>query len=344
MKNTFMPEKFRPLPNGAELIETGMVEESCRINSCLFIYDESKVRMSICIGPRNDMVLQTIERNIIDEKNIILLFLEDMHQTWSMFCRDGNVFFIIKNSENTNVAVQPERLYFRSGFSKSDSKYSENLFNVLHLLDLWQGEILCRPMEHRLNNSKLLQSELSVIPVARQSHGLYAVPDSYVVKGIANLDKLALDQVVVKSLSGIRSDVIDQCTFMRWDKSSVNHLPILFQQIIEGEDIRVHSLNNEFYAKKITRKVYSSSYRYRTRDDQMSDYPLNSEMKSFCGKLIDSENLNLAGIDFMLGNDGTYYCFEINPGPGWSAYHENDDISKSTFLSQIMDYLKNEKI
>ena len=338
MKKTFLSEKFRPIPVGAELDESHSVENTMQINSCLFIWDTTV--SSLCIGPKNDMVIQTIEKNIQTEHQIKVVYIEELYQTWSLFCRNGEIHFVIRDSLGRNTALQPKRLYFRSGCCQPNSRYSDNLLKLINLLNLWQGEILCRPMEHRLNNSKLLQTVKTIIPVAKNNPGQCDVPKSYVVKGVKNLGKINLKQVIVKSLSGVRSDVIDEKVFSDLDKSSLNHLPILFQHKIIGRDIRVHSLNSRFYAKVVLRKKSTQSYRYQTHKDNLCDYLMSKPLKKICHELLESEQLNLAGIDFIIDEYKNYYCFEVNPGPGWSAYHADEDTRTDCFLLRIMDYLK----
>ena len=72
----------------------------------------------------------------------------------------------------------------------------------------------------------------------------------------------------------------------------------------------------------------------------MKDFVINLGIKNFCVSLLDNEKLNLAGIDLLLSKNDIIYCFEVNPGPGWSAYHETDDIEEDTFLAHLMDCLR----
>jgi len=69
------------------------------------------------------------------------------------------------------------------------------------------------------------------------------------------------------------------------------------------------------------------------------DYTLLDDIEKFCTAVLKSESLNLAGIDFKVDDENNYFCFEINPGPGWSAYYKNDGFKKNEFVYDLIEYL-----
>ncbi len=343
MKKTFLSQEYRPKPNGAELDEHYISLAVMSAGDALFIEDQPSLINSVCIGPKNDVVLQTIEKNLIETTHIKILYLEALYQDWSIFCRNGEIYFLIKDARLTNRVFQPKLIYFRAGFCDIESKYAENLYHLMNILELWQHAILCAPMEHLFNNSKLLQATHTLIPAAKTTHGLVNIPKSYIVKGSKYFEQIPKSHVIVKSLSGIRSDVVDHHIFNQWDSEAVNYLPTLFQEKIKGVDIRIHSINQKLYAKKILSKKSSQSLRYKTQTDELQDYSLSPKLEKFCEEVIKREKLNLSGIDLMKTESGSYTCFEINPGPGWSAFHAEEPMHH-TFLSHIMECLINGKI
>ena len=343
MKKTFISQQYRPKPNGAELDENYISLAVLSAGDALFIEDHHSSINSVCIGPKNDIVLQTIEKKLIETTYVKILYLESLYQDWSIFCRNGKIYFLIKDERLTNTVFQPKLIYFRAGFCDIKSKYAENLYYLMNILELWQGAILCAPMEHLFNNSKLLQATHTLIPAAKNTHGLVNIPRSYIIKGSKYFEQIPKSDVIVKSLSGIRSDVVDQHIFDHWDSHTINYLPTLFQEKIIGIDIRVHSINKKFYAKKILSKKSTQSLRYKTQSDELQDYSLSKKLENFCKDVINRETLNLSGIDLMETESGSYTCFEVNPGPGWSAFHAEESMHH-TFLSHIMKCLVNGKI
>lgn len=126
------------------------------------------------------------------------------------------------------------------------------------------------------------------------------------------------EELIVKSMSGIRSVVVDQNTFQKWDLSSVAALPTLFQQKISGIDTRIHWVNGDTFGVEVPTKE-GVDYRYcKTSPFQTADVP--APVAEFCAGLSETESNPMIGVDFLrLGSD--YYCLESNPSPGWSWYY-----------------------
>jgi hypothetical protein len=146
--------------------------------------------------------------------------------------------------------------------------------------------------------------------------------------------------LIVKSLSGVRSDVLDNKEFDQWDKARLNDLPTLFQEVVSGEDIRIHKLYDALCGKRIP-KTITKNYRYHTRKSAILDYTPKGEIAAFCHAVSQIENNPLLGIDLMETPTGDIICFEANPGPGWSAYHENEADEGKSFLHAFMQVLRN---
>jgi len=337
MNNVFMPQEYRPRPSGAELDGAHSPQAMEYLNSSLFSNGLSN-HFTLCIGPKSDMVIQTIERQLDKVSTIITLYLEEMYQTWSWYCRNGTINFVIKTGFQRCQSIVPKKIYFRSAYSDSNSIHANKLYDFVNLLNIYRGEILCHPIEHQLNNSKMLQAALTIIPASLHSKKVKC-PTSYIIKSVKNFNQLNLKNLVVKSLSGMRSDVVDKEIFQQWNQSAVNHLPVLFQEKISGYDVRVHSLNNKFYAKRVYQNKRSRTYRYNITKSLLVDYTLLDDIEKFCTAVLKSESLNLAGIDFKVDDENNYFCFEINPGPGWSAYYKNDGFKKNEFVYDLIEYL-----
>jgi glutathione synthase/RimK-type ligase-like ATP-grasp enzyme len=101
------------------------------------------------------------------------------------------------------------------------------------------------------------------------------------------------------------------------------HCPTQFQQQISGTDFRIHVVGDGFFACKVTSSV--TDYRYpRTEEESPEIEPLELpvDLKERCRRLVASMSLLVAGIDLRRAVDGRWFCFEVNPSPGFSYYEQ----------------------
>jgi glutathione synthase/RimK-type ligase-like ATP-grasp enzyme len=145
------------------------------------------------------------------------------------------------------------------------------------------------------------------------------------------------DDVIYKSVSGIRSIV------RRFDARQAERLPLLrhgpaqFQQRIKGNDIRVHVVADRIFATRI--ETPSIDYRYAASDGQsiiMRPTELPAEIAQRCIELTRQLGLLLAGIDLKETADGEYFCFEANPSPGFLFFERATDQPISTALAYLL--------
>lgn len=341
MKLSFISSKNRPSQQGAELDLKHMTFNSFDFNDPITIKKHSETITALCFGPKNDRVLQLIERHLKPNDAITILYLEDIFKSWSFTCKNGNMSFILYDKNKGNVELKPAVLYFRSAIYNESCPYWKELSAFIHLLNLWKNTLLCRPMQHMRNCSKLLQVNATIIPAIKKSKAPIKIPNSYVIKGAQHFKKISEKHLIAKSLSNIKSDVLDEQAFKTWDKQLLNHLPVLFQEVIPGDDIRVHKLHNTFSSKRIIKKS-DDNYRYDVKSDRMQTYETPPILKQFCHAVSKIENNPLLGIDFLEISPNEWACLEANPGPGWSAFHWNDLDDGQSFLSEFLKVLHNE--
>lgn len=129
--------------------------------------------------------------------------------------------------------------------------------------------------------------------------------------------------LIYKSISSARSIVkeLDLNDTEKLDK--IKYLPTQFQQKLEGCNIRVHVVGDKLFATKAVSNVVD--YRYAGRDGEEIDLQethLPKHIEESCFKLSQKLNLALCGIDLFLTAQDDYYCFEVNPSPGYSFYQE----------------------
>jgi glutathione synthase/RimK-type ligase-like ATP-grasp enzyme len=128
-------------------------------------------------------------------------------------------------------------------------------------------------------------------------------------------------KVIFKSLSSVRSIVrrLQEQDLPRLDL--VRNCPTQFQEVVEGVDIRVHPVGEEVFATELVSDA--SDYRYAAREGaeltaRSIDVP--PEVASACVEMTKACGLTISGIDLRRTPDGRYYCFEVNPSPGFIFY------------------------
>ena len=296
---------------------------------------------SICFGPRKDNVLINLEHFIEESDQILVFYYEDIFIRWSYICHSGDICFIYQKDERNAFVVRTKCIYMRGCMVTPESKYWKILGDFYNLMSLWKGKIICNPASQMSNESKLFQLNNSLL-TASKAYNNIKIGTSFVIKGKAQFLQLNQDKsYVVKSLSGVRSIVVDQSEYAHWDRNALDNLPVLFQEKIQGMDIRFHILENKLYGKQSSDKE-SVDYRYDRHFFELTTITsINKSLPSFCQTVAALEKNNLMGIDFIKRNN-TYYVLEANPCPGWSSYHPYNGIDSDDFLSHILCVLRND--
>lgn len=148
-------------------------------------------------------------------------------------------------------------------------------------------------------------------------------------------------KVVFKSISSVRSIVRTLSDIKIDDLDRIRYLPTQFQAYVPGVNIRVHVVGEEVFATEI--QTEAVDYRYASRDEvdlKMSPLALPEEIEARCLQLSKYLKLPLCGIDLKRSPDQEYYCFEVNPSPGYSYYQSN---TGQDIASAIVRYLSQPK-
>ncbi|HTU62061.1 MAG TPA: hypothetical protein VMF89_26570, partial [Polyangiales bacterium] len=124
--------------------------------------------------------------------------------------------------------------------------------------------------------------------------------------------------VIYKSSSGERSIVtkLGDADLQRLDRLAT--VPVQFQELVAGRDVRVHVVGTELFAVAITSAAVDYRYDRSGRVD-MRPLQLSSELSARCIALTERLGLTLAGIDLRFADDGRVVCFEVNPSPAFSV-------------------------
>ncbi|MFZ0445227.1 MAG: ATP-grasp domain-containing protein [Bacillus sp. (in: firmicutes)] len=124
--------------------------------------------------------------------------------------------------------------------------------------------------------------------------------------------------------------------------------PAIYQEEIEGEDIRVNLLNKKVLSAHIIERSDEKILDYRTDslyEEGNTRYiptELPSHVADFCVKASEILNLTFTGIDLKVNSKGQYYLIECNSMP---AYLDIEFKTGTPITDSIIDYLStdNEK-
>jgi glutathione synthase/RimK-type ligase-like ATP-grasp enzyme len=182
------------------------------------------------------------------------------------------------------------------------------------------------------NNSKPYQSLL----LARAG---FKVPPTLVTSDpdAARAFIAAHGEVIYKSASGIRSIVrrLGHGQLARLDL--LLNGPAQFQAFIPGHNVRVHTVGETLFATRVVSEAVD--YRYARRDGQaveMEATELPPEVARSCRRIARELGLLHAGIDLKTTPDGDWFCFEVNPCPGFLYYERNTGQPISAALAELL--------
>ena len=167
------------------------------------------------------------------------------------------------------------------------------------------------------NSSKPFQLE------AIRSAG-FQVPATLVTTDVADVEEFWAEHhsVIYKSVSSIRSHVTMLKPVDSQRLKSVEWCPTQFQQYIPGKDVRVHVVVDELFATEVVSDAVD--YRYAEAENVaepvLREVNLPHEVANRCIEMSRKMALPFAGVDLRVTPDGQWFCFEVNPSPGFSYY------------------------
>ena len=194
--------------------------------------------------------------------------------------------------------------------------------------------ILNYPPDTYSNISKPYQSQL-----IRRSG--FEIPPTCITSDVDAVKRFEKEQdhLIYKSISSSRSIVKELFPKHEEQLKKIRYLPTQFQQKLEGNNIRVHVVGDVLFATKI--KTDGIDYRYAARDEKdltMQSVKLSRSIEKKCFRLASDLRLPLCGIDLFQTKTNKYYCFEVNPSPGYSYFQENDGQDIATAIVKWLEF------
>jgi glutathione synthase/RimK-type ligase-like ATP-grasp enzyme len=153
----------------------------------------------------------------------------------------------------------------------------------------------------------------------------FEVPETMITTDPDEVAKFAKrhEKVIYKSISGVRS-VVSKLTEQHQNRlQDVCWCPTQFQEFVPGTDYRVHIVGEEVFTSEIISEA--DDYRYashqgETAEIRASDVP--EEVAERCVAISREMGLAVSGVDLRRTPEGKWYCFEVNPSPGFTFYQD----------------------
>jgi len=142
--------------------------------------------------------------------------------------------------------------------------------------------------------------------------------------------------VIYKSVSAVRSRV-SRLTPEHLERfGDVASCPTQFQRCIAGTDYRVHVVGNEIFACEV--RSEADDYRYPgPHEVNFSACRIPFEVEDRSRRLAAAMNLFVAGIDLRRSDlDDEWYCFEVNPSPGFTYYEEATGLPIGNAIARLL--------
>lgn len=316
-KKTFIPASYRPKVKGQELLTDAIPGGVLEVSLGDF-KNKTKISSIVCIYVGDDDSQTKVIKKYHTESNVIFLTYDQLGDTWNFVFFKKELIFLVNH-----ILVRPIGIYFRPYCPMPSHPKFELCDNLLKAVDSWNGLKIGANSEHFHNSSKGYQL-FNTILKCTNGNNKFKIPKTYFVKGINSYRKIEdiMNHLVVKSASGIRSEVATVDKFSCWDLKNISNQPVLFQEKCLGPDIRAHWMEDNCWQVIIEEKRGSIDFRYASWKSPFKKYGTDLDITDFCKKLAKKENLKLIGVDFIKCNN-TYYCLESNPNPGWAGFHRH---------------------
>jgi hypothetical protein len=330
-KKAFIPKTHRPTVPGSKLQNLSFC-----LNKEDFSSSKTTSTCVLLISARNDIVPYHFLKELNSREYMRHLYYDDLGIDWDFSFSDGILKIHLKE-----LVIMTTAIYHRHpGISKEHPYYYKHVA-LFEVLDIWKGSLIGQKRDHYHNFSKAYQGITSIKNAAKTAgNQIVKYPRSFFLKGDFRLLKNRYKgSLIVKSCSNIRSKVVSDEIFNQWDLENTSHLPTLFQEKIDGIDIRVHVCGKTIWSLMVENKD-CIDYRYASKGTiKYKQVQLPKEINAFCKSVAQYENNQLIGVDLMKSGN-VYFCLESNPGPGWSTFNHS---SKTEFAKNVLSKLSRRK-
>jgi len=190
--------------------------------------------------------------------------------------------------------------------------YQQSLLLLKYVLDNELQNVLNPSIFSVTNDSKLWQ-------LSNINTKYIKIPRSFVVakKNIKDFISNIGYKLIFKSLSSCRS-IVQELDSKKLEQSTSSEEPVLLQELVEGDNVRVHVIKD----KVISTIIRSNKIDYRYDSSIFLEYSLPLEIEYECRQISQDFNLLFCGIDLIKTSENKYYILEVNPSPGYSLFEK----------------------
>lgn len=205
-------------------------------------------------------------------------------------------------------------------FIQSDASAQLRVLEVEAALWGWadeaQATVVNRPSAMASNGSKPYQTAL-----IRQAG--FLVPDTLVTTDPDAAEEFwdRHQNVIYKSMSGVRSMVSHMGPEHRERLADVAWCPTQFQVQVPGRDHRVHVVGDEVFTVEVVSEA--DDYRYAHAQGatcELRSAQLPPAVADQSRKIAHALDLPVCGLDLRRTPQGAWYCFEVNPSPCFTYF------------------------
>jgi len=184
-------------------------------------------------------------------------------------------------------------------------------------LDAVPGTVVNRGLGGGHNSSKPLHEA-----VLRELG--FRVPESITSCDAEKLKQFVREgPAVSKAVCGVRADTVEVSEADFDDFDAEEGGPVHLQRLVTGDDARIHVVGDTMVGQRVTAKTVD--YRRSGGLKEMELFTPPTEIQELLVHGTRELGLGFAGWDFKIDGDGTYWCLEANPMPGYSPYDSRCD-------------------
>lgn len=163
------------------------------------------------------------------------------------------------------------------------------------------------------------------------------VPETLVTSNAGLLRQFAAGrQLVYKPVAGgALCRLLDKEDLEAERLEALASAPVLFQEYIEGSDLRAFVLDGQVIASFL---VEGDGIDYRAGGTQLQPYQLSPAMADVCVRACAELGLIFSGVDLKLRSDGTVVLIECNPSAMFEGFDAASD-AESPIVRRLAAYL-----
>lgn len=305
--------------------------------------------MILLYGISNDDPLDLVA-DALEERGIEFLLLDQRRYAeidFIWYVSDGrNEGEIVLNNrsipleEFTGIYNRVVDFFAIPGTDKLSHEEKTKYLNMFSVIGSWM-ETAMTPV---LNSVAAMSSNASKPYQLKMISKYFSVPETLITNNPEDLHDFNRRHktIIYKSASSVRSVVKlwQQQDEMRLH--TLRYCPVMFQEALHGINYRVHVVGKKIFATRITSDVVD--YRYSNREGgntKMSTAKLPQKVANKCLALCSELKLPLAGVDLFFTDKKEWYCFEVNPSPGFSYFQKE---TGQPIADAIVDYFLSSSI